>query len=73
MPNVMHFLQHLAFDITANCIRENHCLALDSFNLNYVHKLSSKEQKSQRSRDSNLRLLGGKQECLHCASQPPLP
>ena len=58
-------------DVTANCICEIHCLALDGFDLNTVLKLSSKEKKSQRSRDLNLGLLGGKQECFHCAMQLP--
>ena len=31
--------------VTANCIFEIHCLALDGFNLKTVHKLSSKEKK----------------------------
>ena len=38
------FLQYLALDATANCICEIHCLALDGFYLNTVHKLSSKEK-----------------------------
>ena len=45
------------------CICEIRGLALDEFDLNTVHKLSSKEKKSRRSQDSNLGLLGGKQEC----------
>ena len=32
-------------DITAKCICENHCLALDGYDLNSVHKLNSKEKK----------------------------
>ena len=65
------FLWFLALDVTAYCICEIHCLAIYGFNLNTVHNLSSKEKKSQRSRDSNPGLLGGKQECFHCATQPP--
>ena len=42
---VKYFLQYLALDITATCICETHCLALDAFDLNTVHKLSSKEKK----------------------------
>ena len=41
------FCSTLAMDVTANCICEIHCLALDGFNLNSVHKLSSKEKKSK--------------------------
>ena len=40
-----YFLQYLALDITANCIFEIHCLALDAFDLNTVHKLSNKGKK----------------------------
>ena len=43
----------LALDVTANCICELHCFALDGFDLNTVHKLSSKEKKSWRSQNSN--------------------
>ena len=68
-----NFFSYLALNVTANCICEIQCLALDGFNLNTVHKLSSKEKKSQRSRDSNQRHLGGKQECFLCATQPPPP
>ena len=32
--------------VTANCICEIHCLALDGLDLNTVHKLSSKEKKN---------------------------
>ena len=39
-------LQYLSLDVTANWIREIHCLALDGFDLNTVHKLSSKEKKN---------------------------
>ena len=46
------------------------CLALDGFDLYAVHKLSSKEKKSQRSQDSNPGMLSGKQECYLCATQP---
>ena len=38
----------VALDVTANCICEIHCLALDGFNINTVHKLSSVEKNSQR-------------------------
>ena len=38
------FLEYLALDITANCICEIHCLALDGFDHNTVHQLSSKEK-----------------------------
>ena len=31
----------IALDVTANCICEIHCLALDGFDLNTYHKLSS--------------------------------
>ena len=37
----------VALDVTANCICEIHCLALDGFDLNIVHKLSSGEKKPQ--------------------------
>ena len=63
----MLFLNYLALDVTAKCICEIHCLALDGFDLNTVHQLSSKEKKSQQCRDSNLELLGGKQEYFLCA------
>ena len=69
----VHFLWYLALDITANCICEIHCLALDGFDLNSVHKLSSKDKKSQQSRDPNPGLLGGKQGYFLCAKQPRLP
>ena len=36
----------VALDVSANCICEMHCLALDGFDLNNVHKLSSKEKSS---------------------------
>ena len=52
--------------VTANCIWEIHCLALDGFDLNTVHKLSSKEK--HLGRDLNLGL--GKQECFLCDMQP---
>ena len=35
-------------DVTANCQCEIHCLVLDGFNLNTVHKLSSNEKKLGR-------------------------
>ena len=49
-------------NVTANCICEILCFALDGWDLNTAHKLSSKEKKSWRSRDLNPGLLGGKQE-----------
>ena len=58
----LHFLFCLALAVTANCNCEIHCIALDGYNLNTVHKLSSKEKKSQPSWDLNPGLLGGKQE-----------
>ena len=44
------------------CICEIRGLALDEFDLNTVHKLSSKEKKSLQFRDSNPTLLGGRQK-----------
>ena len=38
----------VALDVSANWICGIHCLALDGFNLNTVHKLSSIEKNSQR-------------------------
>ena len=64
------FLYYLTQDITADCICKIYCLALDGFDLNTVHKVSSKEKISRRSQDLNLGLLVGKQECFHCAMQP---
>ena len=64
---------HLDLDVTANCICEIRFLALDGFDPNAVHQLSSKDEKSQQSRDSKPGLLGGKQECFLCAMQPPPP
>ena len=58
-------------DNTAICICEIHCLALDGVDLNTLHKLGSKEKKSQLSRDSNSGLLSGKLECYLCTMQPP--
>ena len=46
-----YFLEYLALDVTANCICEIHCFALDGFDLNTVHQLSRKEKKSRLSRD----------------------
>ena len=60
----LFFFVVLSSDITANCIGEINCLALDGFDLYTVHKLSSKEKKYCRSQISNPRLLGGKQECF---------
>ena len=54
---------YLAQDLAANFICEINCLALDGFNLNTVHKLSSEEEKSRRSQDTNPGLQG--------AMQPP--
>ena len=42
------FLQYLALDVTVNCICEIRYLALDVFDLNNVHKLTSKEKKYRR-------------------------
>ena len=67
------FLYYLAMGITANCICEIFLLALDGFDLNAVHKLSSNEKKSRQSQSSNPRLLGGRQDCFLCATQPPPP
>ena len=38
-------MQCLVLDITANCLCEIRCKALDGFDLKTVHKLSSKEKK----------------------------
>ena len=46
---LLAFLYNLSLDITANSICEIHYLALDGFNLNTIHKLSSKEKKSRPS------------------------
>ena len=43
--NVGVLMYYLVPDITANCICEIHCLALDGLDLNTVHKLSNKEKK----------------------------
>ena len=51
-------------DVTANCICDIHCIAIDGFDLNTVHKLSSQEKKSQLRRDSNPGLLDGNQQLL---------
>ena len=61
------FQRCLALDITANCICEIHCLALDGFDLHTVHKLSSKEKKILPVPG----LLGGKQETFLFARQSP--
>ena len=50
-----------------SCMR----LALVGLNLNTIHKLSSKEKEYPQSWDSKPGLLGGKQECYLCATQPP--
>ena len=39
------FWKYLALDVTDNCICEINCFALDGFDLNTVHKPSSKEKK----------------------------
>ena len=54
---------HLALDVTANCICKIQHLALDGLDPNSALKLSRKDKKSQPSQDSNLGLLGEKQEC----------
>ena len=66
---VKFFLYYLALNATANCICELHCIALDGFDLNSVHKFSSKEKKSWKSQDSNPGLLDGKHECYLCATK----
>ena len=38
------FCSTLTMDVTANCICKIHCLALDGFDRNTVHKLYSKEK-----------------------------
>ena len=43
---ILIFLQYLALGVTANCICEIHCLAIDGFDLKPVHKLSNIEKKS---------------------------
>ena len=43
----------------------HHCLTLDGFDLNTVHKLSSKD-------NLNSGLLGGKRECFLYATPPPI-
>ena len=58
----LYFIFYSTLGVTENCICQIHYLALDGFDLNTVHKLSSK--------DSNSGLLGGKQECSLCAMQP---
>ena len=50
-----------------------HCLALDGFNRNTVHKLSSKEEKSRQKQDLTQGRCVGNQECFLCAMQPPPP
>ena len=65
------YLYCLTLDVTLNCIKEIHCLALDGFVLNTVHKLSSKDKKSRLGLNLNPGLLGGKQERFLCATQPP--
>ena len=61
---LVFFLQYFALDVTAYCICEIHCLALDGFNLNLLYKLSSKEKKSWQRRDSNPKMEGGNQACF---------
>ena len=62
-----------ALDITATSICEIHYLALDGFDVNTAHKLSSKEKKYRQSRDWNPALMDGKQECFLYATKPPPP
>ena len=64
LPGKKH---NLGLDVSANCICEIHCIALDGFDTNTVHKLSCKDKKSQQSLDSNPGQLGGKQVCFLCA------
>ena len=61
----------LALDVSANSICDIHCLVLDGFDLNTVHKLSSKEKKSRWSQDSNPGLLGGMLALCYAAPPPP--
>ena len=43
--NMKIFLYYLDLAITANCISENNCLALDGFDLNTVHKIRQQREK----------------------------
>ena len=61
------FLLYLALDVTANPICEIHYLAPGGFDLNTVHKPSSKE-KILAEQGFEPGLLGGKQECFICAT-----
>ena len=63
------FLQYLALDVTANCICEILCLALDGFDLCNVHKLSSKEKKSL---GFEPRAAGWEERMLHLCYGVPL-
>ena len=63
-------MNSLVVDVIANCFCEIHRLALDGFDLNTVHKLSSKEKKSRQSQDSNPGLLGGM--LALCNAAPPV-
>ena len=67
--SVSYLFKYIALDVPPNCICEIHCIALDGFNLNTVHILSSKEKKSQPSHGSNSELLGGKLQCYLCVTQ----
>ena len=58
------------------CICEILCMSTRwvRFSVSTVHELSSREEKnSWLSRDANPWLLGGKQECHLCATEPPPP
>ena len=65
--DTLNFFYCWALDVTANCICQIICKALDGFDLNTVHKLSCKEKKSWRSWDLNPGLLVGRQESFLCA------
>ena len=62
---------YVALDITSNCICKIHWLLLDSFDLNTVHKLSSKEKKSLRSPDWSLGLMVGSKNASLALRSPP--
>ena len=51
-------MKYLALDVSAKCIYEIHCLALDGFKLKTVPKLRSKEKKYRWSQVLNPVLLG---------------
>ena len=66
------FLWYLALDVTANCICEAHCLALDEFNLNTVHKLSNKEKNLGSARiQTRAYWMGSKNAATVLYSPPP--